>query len=210
MAKDPAFLFFPNDFLSDVVLMSDEQIGKYIKLKCFQHKKGRLSEEDVLKICKTYDEDIMEYFEKDKKGLYYHKEQEEETNRRKEYSESRRKNRLKSKEKKKDSKHMSSDYDGHMVTVTDTVTETEYETINKKVEEFKKNEVWLEPFQMKHREVKNWNKFFEVLTAKIILDDINPINKNIQARAISLANNWRKEKLTATQQAEYEFNQIVK
>jgi hypothetical protein len=34
MAKDPAFLFYSNDFLSGTYTMSDDQVGKFIRLLC--------------------------------------------------------------------------------------------------------------------------------------------------------------------------------
>ena len=71
MSKDPAFLFYSSDFLTGTALMSDEQVGKYIKLLCYQHQKGHLTERDMLKICSTHDEDIFSKFEKDENGLYY-------------------------------------------------------------------------------------------------------------------------------------------
>ena len=39
--KDPAFLFYSSDFLSGTMLMTDEEIGQYIKLLCLQHQKRR-------------------------------------------------------------------------------------------------------------------------------------------------------------------------
>lgn len=50
--KDPAFLFYSSDFLSGTMLMTDEEIGQYIKLICLQHQKGHLKEKDILNICK--------------------------------------------------------------------------------------------------------------------------------------------------------------
>jgi len=91
--KDPAFLFYSSDFLSGTMLMSDEQIGQYIKLLCLQHQKGHLKEKDMLNICKTYDEDIFSKFKKDKEGNYYNERLDSEIQRRKKYSESRRNNR---------------------------------------------------------------------------------------------------------------------
>ena len=43
MAKDPAFLFYSNDFLTGTYTMTDEQVGKYIRLLCLQHQKGELA-----------------------------------------------------------------------------------------------------------------------------------------------------------------------
>jgi uncharacterized protein YdaU (DUF1376 family) len=38
--KDPAFLFYPSDFLTGTMFMSNEQIGIYIRLLCSQHQHG--------------------------------------------------------------------------------------------------------------------------------------------------------------------------
>ena len=78
--KDPAFLFYSSDFLSGTLLMTDEQIGQYIKLLCLQHQKGHLKEKDMLNICNTYDEDIFSKFLKDEEGNYYNERLENETN----------------------------------------------------------------------------------------------------------------------------------
>jgi uncharacterized protein YdaU (DUF1376 family) len=40
MAKDPAFLFYPSDFLTGTMFMSNEQVGIYIRLLCSQHQHG--------------------------------------------------------------------------------------------------------------------------------------------------------------------------
>jgi len=40
MAKDPAFLFYPSDFLTGSMFMSNEQLGIYIRLLCSQHQHG--------------------------------------------------------------------------------------------------------------------------------------------------------------------------
>ena len=93
MAKDPALLFYTSDFLTGTMFLSDEQVGKYIRLLCAQHQKGRLEEKDMLNICKTHDNDVFSKFKKDSDGLYYNERMEMEATKRKNYSESRRKNR---------------------------------------------------------------------------------------------------------------------
>lgn len=115
--KDPAFLFYSSDFLSGTMLMTDEEIGQYIKLLCLQHQKGHLKEKDMLNICKTYNEDIFSKFIKDTDGNYYNERLEYEANKRKAYSESRRNNRKKKEEKKtceEDMKNICNSYEKHM------------------------------------------------------------------------------------------------
>ena len=110
MSKDPAFLFYSSDFLTGTLLMSMEQKGKFITLLCIQHQKGHLSEKDMLHICGSYDEDVFTKFQKDEQGKFYNIRLEEEVDKRKAYSESRRNNR----KKKEDMNNTSSSYVEHM------------------------------------------------------------------------------------------------
>lgn len=121
MAKDPAVLFYTSDFLTGTLTMSDEQIGKYIKLLCFQHQKGILSEKDMMNICKTYDEEIWAKFVKCEEG-YYNKRMREEADKRRAYSESRRNNKLKIK-KAEHMTNISSSYEEHMENENEIVNE---------------------------------------------------------------------------------------
>jgi uncharacterized protein YdaU (DUF1376 family) len=107
VSKDPAFLFYTQDFLTGTTLMTDEQVGKYIRLLCLQHQTGHLEERHMLNICKTYDKDIFSKFIRDSEGRYFHERLEKEIVRRVSYCESRRKNKLAEKT-----------YDKHMETET--------------------------------------------------------------------------------------------
>ena len=108
MAKDPAFLFYSSDFVTGTFTMTDEQVGKYIRLLCLQHQKGIISEKDMLFICKTYDEDIYSKFVKIDTG-YYNARLKEESEKRLKYTESRRNNRF-----NKHMKNICKTYDKHM------------------------------------------------------------------------------------------------
>ncbi|CAB4141750.1 hypothetical protein UFOVP426_38 [uncultured Caudovirales phage] len=124
MAKDPAVLFYTSDFLSGTFTMDNEQVGKYIRLLCLQHQKGKLSEKDMLSICKAYDSEIWDKF-KVEDGLYYNDRMLNETVRRQKFSESRRNN---AKSTKKES--TSEAYAEHMETETENITITINENIN--------------------------------------------------------------------------------
>lgn len=121
MSKDPAVLFYTSDFLSGTFTMTDEQVGKYIRLLCLQHQKGKLTEKDMLSICKAYDSEIWEKFDC-QDGFYYNERMYNETIRRQKFTESRRNN---AKSVKNDS--TSKAYAKHME------TETENETINENI-----------------------------------------------------------------------------
>ena len=131
--KDPAFLFYSSDFLTGTYFLNDTQVGKFIRLLCFHHQKGRLTKEHMLKICLTYDKDIFDLFIKDENGLYFNERLESEVDRRKKYSESRRSNRKKKTKNEVPVLNISKTYDQHME------TETENETITKNENEV---EVW--------------------------------------------------------------------
>lgn len=92
MSKDPAFLLYPQDFLVGTMTFSNEQVGKYVRMLCFQHQSGHLTEEDMVDIAGDKDAKIWRKFQQDDKGLFYNVRLEEETVKRRKYSESRRKN----------------------------------------------------------------------------------------------------------------------
>lgn len=110
--KDPAFLFYSNDFLSGTMLMSNEEVGIYIKLLCLQHQQGHLKEEDMLSIGAT--KKIFSKFIKDEEGNYYNERLEYEANKRKAYSESRKNNRKKKETYEKDMLNICNSYEEHM------------------------------------------------------------------------------------------------
>jgi uncharacterized protein YdaU (DUF1376 family) len=112
MAKDPAVLLYTSDFLSSTFTMSNEQVGMFIRLLCYQHQQGSLSENDMMNICKTYDEKVWSKFDKTDAG-YVNLRMYEESEKRKKYSESRRNNKL-STTKKEDMTNISSTYVNHM------------------------------------------------------------------------------------------------
>ena len=95
MSKDPAVLFYTGDFLVGTITMNYEQKGKYIQLLCLQHQSGRLTEEEMLIVCGKYDEKIFSKFSKDENGNYYNERMEEESIKRRKFTESRRNNRNK-------------------------------------------------------------------------------------------------------------------
>lgn len=138
MAKDPAFLFYYQDFLTGTEFMSLEAVGAYIRALCHQAHKGSLPPQHMKIICNSRDEimsEVCEKFDTDKGGNFFNKRLREEIEKRKKYSESRRKNRLSgSKSKKKTKKHMSNtslSYDKHME------NENENENENKDIDKNK-------------------------------------------------------------------------
>ena len=158
MSKDPAVLFYTSDFLSGTFTMSNEQVGKYIRLLCLQHQKGKLTERDMLSICKAYDDEIWCKFIKED-SLYFNERMYNETIRRQKFSESRRNN---AKSPKNDS--TSKAYAKHMETETETITETinrtktKAEILDAKFEDWW---LWYDYKISKDKAKKSWNKLNE-------------------------------------------------
>lgn len=151
MSKDPAVLFYTSDFLTGTFTMTDDQVGKYIRLLCLQHQKGFLCEKDMLKICKTYDEDIYSKFIKEGDN-YYNARMKTESDRRKKYSESRAENRKQKDEKplktnKTKTKNISKTYVKHMETEIENETEikTEFNECRKVYFEFYEKQIGAKP-----------------------------------------------------------------
>ena len=117
MAKDPAVLFYTQDFLVGTMTMTYEQKGKYITLLCLQHQKSKLTLKDLQAILTDEDYEVAEKFIKDTDGFYYNHKLRYEAERRKSYSESRKRNLM--------NKHMKKDINSHLETVTATVTVTD-------------------------------------------------------------------------------------
>jgi uncharacterized protein YdaU (DUF1376 family) len=139
--KDPAFLFYHQDFITGTQNMSLAATGAYIKLMCIQASQGHVMLKDMKKICSNICFDTMQvqldentFFEVKSKfqetapgsGLFINQRLAEEIEKRRKYSESRRNNRnsKSSKTHKKDmSTHMSNHMSEHM--------ENENENINR-------------------------------------------------------------------------------
>ena len=98
--KDPAFLFYPADFLVGTMDMSDEEVGQYIRLMCRQHQKGHLP---ATVIERTSDE-VQSKFTQDEDGKWYNKRLEKEIEKRAKYTASRRRNLESNKDAKREQK----------------------------------------------------------------------------------------------------------
>jgi hypothetical protein len=130
--KDPAFLYYDGDAARDVSHMNRLERGCYFDLIQAQRKFGRLSVDIIkkilgkdfetcwesVKICLSYDND-----------MYFIEWLELSTIKRKEYSESRRKNRMA--EKQEDINNISESYVNHMENENEIVIEDKEVTKNK-------------------------------------------------------------------------------
>lgn len=92
MSKDPAFLFYSSDFLTGCSDLTMEERGQYITLICLQHQKGHLTKKIIDISVGSISQDVLNKFDIDENGLYFNKRIEDVIEKRKNYTESRRKN----------------------------------------------------------------------------------------------------------------------
>jgi len=91
--KDPAFLFYPNDYIGGTMGMTFEEKGAYMELLMLQFNRGHMTPH-MIKICVgNLFENIKDKFTRDENGNYYNARLETEITKRKNYSDSRRNNR---------------------------------------------------------------------------------------------------------------------
>jgi len=112
MAKDPAMLWYWNDWNSGTVTLSRFLKGCYIDLLHAQFNNGHLSMEEIKTVLAADFTaawpTLQKKFETDPQGLFFNKRLEHEQLKRKSFSESRRVNRM--------SNHMSGHMSNHMTT----------------------------------------------------------------------------------------------
>lgn len=93
MAKDPAFLFYPNDWLGGTMGMTFEEKGAYMELLMLQFNRGHMTKDMIGRTVGQLWVNIKDKFKEDSDGCFYNERLEDEKNKRKAFSESRRNNR---------------------------------------------------------------------------------------------------------------------
>ena len=98
MAKDPAFLFYPNDWLGGTLSFNRELKGAYMDLLMAQFNQGHLPLTDIEVILgndfdRLWCDKLKKKFVTDSNGLFYNERLELEQIKRKAYTQSRRDNR---------------------------------------------------------------------------------------------------------------------
>lgn len=114
MAKDPAFLFYSDRFVSGVQTMNWEDRGKYITLLALMHQQGRLSEETICFLVGSVSDKLKSKFKVDELGLWYNETLEVESDKRRKFVESRALNGSKGGRTKKDEEASGKAYEKHM------------------------------------------------------------------------------------------------
>ena len=108
MAKDPAFLFYPNDWLGGTMGMTFEQKGAYMELLMLQFNRGHMTEHMIGQTVGQIWDGLKDKFQKDKDGLWFNERLEVEKTKRKSYVTSRLNNKTGKNQYSKDGGHMTS------------------------------------------------------------------------------------------------------
>lgn len=138
MAKDPAFLFYSNDFLTGVADLTFEERGQYITLMALQHQKGHLTEKLIKITVPNVSEDVLAKFKIDKEGNYFNERLELEAKKRAEHSRKQKERAIKGWEKRKRQSQKDATADA-------TALPLENEDVNKDENNLYGDEDFLEP-----------------------------------------------------------------
>lgn len=92
MGKDPAFLFYPGDWLGGTQGMTLEEKGAYIELLMLQFNRGHMTSHMVGQTVGQIWDNIKDKFIQDENGLFYNVRLDIEKEKRKEYTNSRANN----------------------------------------------------------------------------------------------------------------------
>jgi uncharacterized protein YdaU (DUF1376 family) len=126
MAKDPAFLFYPGDYVSGTMGMTFEEKGAYMDLLMLQFNRGHMNTHMIQHTVGHLWEQVKCKFIEDTEGLWYNVRLDFEKEKRKTFTESRR-NNIKPKEKPKKEPsyetHMQPHMDSHMENVNENINE---------------------------------------------------------------------------------------
>lgn len=124
MAKDPAFLFYPNDWLGGTMGMSFAEKGAYMELLMMQFNRGHMTTDMIGHTVGQLWDKIQHKFRLDESGLWFNERLDLEKEKRKLYVKSRNNNMLgKNQHQKKQSKEQKSD--GHMTSHMENENENE-------------------------------------------------------------------------------------
>lgn len=92
MGKDPAFLFYPGDWLGGTIGMTLEEKGAYMELLMVQFNRGHMTSHMIGQTVGQLWVKVQDKFIQDDKGLWYNRRLDEEKEKRKNFTDSRKNN----------------------------------------------------------------------------------------------------------------------
>jgi len=148
MAKDPAFLFYPNDYIGGTMGMTFEEKGAYIELLMMQFNRGHMTSHMIGQTVGQIWDKIKDKFIQDENGLYYNKRLEVEQIKRRNFTESRRnnitgKNQYTTKKTGHTTKHMTNHMENENENVIINTFNKFWEKYPKKVNKKNAEKSWL-------------------------------------------------------------------
>lgn len=206
MAKDPAFLFYSQDFLTGVSDLTMEERGQYITLLCLQHQKGHLSKKIIDISVPGVSPDVLSKFIVDNSGLFFNKRLDEEKEKRRKHSEKQRDRAKKGWKTRNATAYATAlpledeNENEDVIENTSSLKSTEKLSSYEPINELLSDQQWCEQFRMKNRSIKDWKIFFDYLRNKCAIEGIDHDRKKIMARANLLSMNWKEEKKKLSQQ----------
>lgn len=111
--KDPAFLFYPGDWLSGTIGMTFEEKGAYFELLMVQFSRGHMSNDLCTQVVGKLWDKVKFKFNQDDEGLWYNERLDIEKNRRKRFVDSRNNNKKGTNQHKSET-HVKAHTSGHM------------------------------------------------------------------------------------------------
>jgi uncharacterized protein YdaU (DUF1376 family) len=167
MAKDPAFLFYPGDYVSGTMGMTFEEKGAYVDLLMLQFNRGHMTLHMIQHTVGHIWEQIKSKFKQDDDGLWYNVRLDYEKDRRKNYTASRRNNLNSIDKKTKTKPHMNNHMKHHMSEHMENENEIENEIVNKNV--------IVNKTKIKKVLVPNFDEFLEYAKSKEQNVDVNDL-----------------------------------
>lgn len=119
MGKDPAFLFYPGDWLGGTIGMTFEEKGAYMELLMMQFNRGHMTSHMIRQVVGENWVKLQDKFVQDENGLWYNVRLDQEKEKRKAYVKTRKNNLLG--DKHKNNPHM----EPHMENENEDVNEIE-------------------------------------------------------------------------------------
>jgi uncharacterized protein YdaU (DUF1376 family) len=175
MAKDPAFLFYPNDWLGGTMGMTFEEKGAYMELLMLQFNRGHMTKDMIGRTVGQLWVNIQDKFVEDKDGCFYNVRLEEEKNKRKAFSESRRNNRKGVNQYTKKKEHKSGHMTSHMENVNEDVNSNQigkdfeifFEAYGKKLDQVLCQREWMSIDRPEHAKILEHVKRYVAATPEI-------------------------------------------
>lgn len=165
MSKDPAFLFYPGDWLSGTMGMTLEEKGAYMELLILQFNRGHMTSHMIGQTIGQLWVNIQEKFVRDADGKWYNERLDLEKERRKRFTESR-KNNLSGKNQYSQGEKNNGHLDGHMTSHMENENEDVNFNINVPFDTFWN--LYDKKVGDKSRCEKKWNKLKDIERQKII------------------------------------------